>query len=73
MVDLSLDRAGAEMTDTPRTDAELKRICEQLDGGGDNAAYVMSQLGSHARTLELELTAARAAHEVDAALKEATK
>jgi len=43
------------MRDTPRTDAELKRICEQLDGGEDNAAYVLSQLGAHSCVLEREV------------------
>jgi len=48
------------MSDTPRTDAELKRIADQLDGGEDNAAYVLSQLGAHACMLEREVERLRA-------------
>jgi hypothetical protein len=51
------------MSDTPRTDAELKRICEQLDGGEDNATYVLSQLGAHACMLEREVERLRAVAE----------
>ena len=43
------------MSDTPRTDAELKRVADQLDGGEDNAAYVLSQFGAHACMLEREV------------------
>ncbi len=49
------------MSDTPRTDAELKRVADQLDGGEDNAAYVMSQLGAHACMLEREVERLREA------------
>jgi hypothetical protein len=48
------------MSDTPRTDAELKRIADQLDGGEDNAAYVLSQLGAYACMLEREIERLRA-------------
>jgi len=48
------------MSDTPRTNAELKRVADQLDGGEDNAAYVLSQLGAHACMLEREVERLRA-------------
>jgi hypothetical protein len=48
-------------SDTPRTDAELKRVADQLDGGEDNAAYVMSQFGAHACMLEREVERLRTA------------
>jgi hypothetical protein len=52
------------MSDTPRTDAELKRVADQLDGGEDNAAYVLSQFGAHACMLEREVEKLREALDV---------
>jgi len=49
------------MSETPRTDAERARIERQLDGEPDNVAYVLDQMGGHAKALELENARLRAA------------
>ncbi len=43
------------MSDTPRTDEEMKRIISEFDGVEDDVYYAMDQMGKHARELEREL------------------
>jgi hypothetical protein len=46
------------MSDTPRTEEEIKRITSHLHGDDDDFEYAIDQLGAHARELERDLAAA---------------
>lgn len=56
---MGLLQRGWLVSDTPRTDEEMKRISSQFDGEEDYIQYVMDQLGIHSRKLERELVTAQ--------------